>query len=97
MTDVVIVEAGRSPIGKRNGSLAGAHPADVLGPVVLTRPPVNRGLDPLELIDDAFNAFASNRFEVCGLSHGNATLLSTTDNSRSERMLGAAFKACSEA
>ena len=35
MTDVVIVEAGRSPIGKRNGSLAGAHPADVLGPVMM--------------------------------------------------------------
>lgn len=35
MADVVIVEAGRSPIGKRNGSLAGAHPADVLGPVMM--------------------------------------------------------------
>ena len=35
MQEVVIVEAGRSPIGKRNGSLAGAHPADVLGPVMM--------------------------------------------------------------
>ena len=35
MADVVIVEAGRSPVGKRNGSLAGAHPADVLGPVMM--------------------------------------------------------------
>jgi acetyl-CoA C-acetyltransferase len=33
MTEVVIVEAGRSPIGKKNGSLAQVHPADVLGPV----------------------------------------------------------------
>ena len=35
MAEVVIVEAGRSPIGKRNGPLAGAHPADVLGPVMM--------------------------------------------------------------
>lgn len=35
MVEVVIVEAGRSPIGKRNGSLAGTHPNDVLGPVMM--------------------------------------------------------------
>ncbi|MDA3040834.1 MAG: acetyl-CoA C-acyltransferase [Actinomycetota bacterium] len=35
MNEVVIVEAGRSAVGKRNGSLAGAHPADVLGPVMM--------------------------------------------------------------
>ena len=35
MHEVVIVEAGRSPVGKKNGSLAGAHPADVLGPVMM--------------------------------------------------------------
>ena len=35
MNEVVIVEAGRSAVGKRNGSLAGAHPADVLGPVLM--------------------------------------------------------------
>ena len=33
MTDVVIVEAVRSAVGKRNGSLANTHPADILGPV----------------------------------------------------------------
>ncbi len=33
--DVVIVEAGRSPVGKRNGSLATEHPTDVLGPVLM--------------------------------------------------------------
>jgi acetyl-CoA C-acetyltransferase len=31
--DVVVVAAGRSPIGRKNGSLAVTHPADVLGPV----------------------------------------------------------------
>ena len=31
MQDVVIVEAVRSPIGRRNGGFAGLHPADLLG------------------------------------------------------------------
>ena len=30
-TDVVIVEAVRSPLGKRNGGLSTVHPADLLG------------------------------------------------------------------
>ena len=34
MADAVIVEAVRSPIGKRNGSLAGVHPADLLAGVL---------------------------------------------------------------
>ena len=43
--DVVIVEAVRSPLGKRNGGLSTAHPADLLGSVqvaVLER----SGMDP---------------------------------------------------
>jgi acetyl-CoA C-acetyltransferase len=32
--EVVIVDAVRSPIGKRGGALAATHPADVLGPVL---------------------------------------------------------------
>lgn len=35
MRSVVIVEAGRSPVGKRNGSLGAAHPTDVLGQVMM--------------------------------------------------------------
>ena len=34
MREVVIIDAVRSPIGKRNGALAMVHPADVLGPVL---------------------------------------------------------------
>jgi len=44
-TDVVIVEAARSPMGRRNGGLATVHPADllagILGAVV-----VRSGIDP---------------------------------------------------
>jgi acetyl-CoA C-acetyltransferase len=35
MAEVVIVEAGRSPIGKKNGSLAPAHPTELLGQVMM--------------------------------------------------------------
>jgi acetyl-CoA C-acetyltransferase len=35
MREVVIVAAGRSPIGKKNGALSGAHPAELLGQVML--------------------------------------------------------------
>ncbi len=35
MQDVVIVDAARSPVGKKNGSLGGAHPTDVLGQIML--------------------------------------------------------------
>ena len=44
-TDVVIVEAVRSPLGRRNGGLATVHPADLLGAV--QRAAVERsGIDP---------------------------------------------------
>jgi acetyl-CoA C-acetyltransferase len=46
--DVVIVDAVRSPIGRRNGGLAGVHPADLLGRV--QRSLVERvGVDPTEI------------------------------------------------
>ena len=45
MQEVVIVEAVRSPIGRRKGGLAGLHPADLLGAV--QRAAVERaGVDP---------------------------------------------------
>ncbi len=43
--DVVIVEAVRSPLGRRNGGLASVHPADLLGAV--QRATIDRsGIDP---------------------------------------------------
>lgn len=45
MRDVVIVEAVRSPIGRRNGGFAGLHPVDLLGAV--QRAAIERsGIDP---------------------------------------------------
>ena len=48
MTDVVIVEAVRSPVGRRAGGLSSLHPADLLGAV--QRGAVERiGIDPASI------------------------------------------------
>ncbi len=50
MPEAVIVEAIRSPIGKRNGGLSGVHPAD-LSAQVLNGLVEKAGIDP-EIVDD---------------------------------------------
>ncbi|MBL7488175.1 thiolase family protein [Frankia sp. AgB1.9] len=50
MRDAVIVEAVRSPHGKRNGTLAGVHPVDLMADV-LSALLARTGLEP-ELVDD---------------------------------------------
>jgi acetyl-CoA C-acetyltransferase len=48
MADVVIVEAVRTPIGRRNGGLSTVHPADLLGAAV-TEVVERSGIDPGEV------------------------------------------------
>lgn len=50
MVEAVIVDAVRTPIGKRNGSLAGIHPADLSGNV-LRALAARTGVDPA-IVDD---------------------------------------------
>jgi acetyl-CoA acyltransferase len=50
MRDAVIVDAVRTPVGKRNGVLAGIHPAD-LSAITLNAIVGRTGIDP-ELVDD---------------------------------------------
>jgi acetyl-CoA acyltransferase len=50
MRDAVIVEAVRTPVGKRNGGLSGVHPAD-LSAHVLRALAQRSGIDP-EVVDD---------------------------------------------
>ncbi|MGN6472891.1 MAG: thiolase family protein [Mycobacteriales bacterium] len=50
MTEAVIVDAIRTPIGKRKGALAGWHPTDLLGHV-LSAIVERNGIDP-EIVDD---------------------------------------------
>src|SRR4029453_16119249 len=48
MRDVVVVEAVRTPVGRRNGGLSGMHSADLLAEV--QRAVVERsGIDPMEV------------------------------------------------
>src|ERR671935_107422 len=51
MREAVIVEAVRSPIGKRNGSLAGIHPVDLLA-TVLREVASRAGVDPGHIEDN---------------------------------------------
>jgi len=50
MTDAVIVDAVRTPVGRRGGALAGIHPAE-LSAHVLTSLAERTGLDPAEVGD----------------------------------------------
>jgi len=50
MRDAVIVEAIRTPVGKRNGALSGVHPVD-LSALILTELVRRTGLDPA-LVED---------------------------------------------
>ncbi len=50
MRDAVIVEAVRTPVGKRNGGLAGVHPGD-LSSHVLTTLAERAGIDPVVVED----------------------------------------------
>jgi acetyl-CoA acyltransferase len=52
LQEAVIVEAVRTPIGKRNGSLAGVHPVD-LSAVVLKELIQRTGIDP-GVVDDVY-------------------------------------------
>jgi acetyl-CoA C-acetyltransferase len=48
MADVVIVEAVRTPVGRRNGGLSTVHPADLLG-IALSEVVGRSGIDPAEV------------------------------------------------
>ena len=77
MQEVVIVDAARSPVGKKKGSLGGAHPTDVLGQVmmaVLRR----QGLDSTQVdqvVGGCINKVAAQGMNVtrtAWLAHGGA-------------------------
>ncbi|MCC6436195.1 MAG: acetyl-CoA C-acyltransferase [Acidimicrobiales bacterium] len=83
MGDVVIVEAGRSAIGKRGGSLAQVHPADTLGPVmmeVIRRAGLESGQVD-QVVGGVINkvgAQAMNVTRTAWLSHGGAEHVAST-------------------
>ncbi len=70
MRDVVIVEAVRSPIGRRRKGLADVHPVELAGQVL--RGLIDRsGLDPPLLVDDVIMGCVSQAGGTGGgTSHG---------------------------
>ncbi len=77
MTEVVIVDAARSPVGKKNGSLGGAHPTDVLGQVMMKTLQRN-GLESSvvdQVVGGCINKVAAQGMNVtrtAWLAHGGA-------------------------
>ena len=75
MREVVIVEAVRTPMGKRNGSLAGVHPV-LLGALVLKELVNRTGIDPALIEDVTFGCVsqvgeqAANVARQCVLTAG---------------------------
>jgi acetyl-CoA acyltransferase len=72
MSDAVIVEAVRTPIGKRNGALAGIHPAD-LSAEVLRALVARAGVEPAD-IDDVVWGCVSQAADQAGNVGRNAVL-----------------------
>ena len=74
---VVIVDAARSPVGKKNGALGGAHPTDVLGQVMmklLARNQLDGGVVD-QVVGGCINKLAAQGMNVtrtAWLSHGGA-------------------------
>lgn len=77
MEDVVIVDAARTPVGKKNGSLGGAHPTDILGQVmtkILERNGVESGVVD-QVIGGCINKLGAQGMNVtrtAWLAHGGA-------------------------
>ncbi len=77
MNNVVIVDAARSPVGKKNGSLGGAHPTDVLGQVMmkmLERNAIQSGQVD-QVVGGCINKVAAqgmNVIRTAWLAHGGA-------------------------
>jgi acetyl-CoA C-acetyltransferase len=67
MREVVIVEAVRSAIGKRNGTLAHTHPIDMLGPVQVAAM-ARAGVNPADV-----GQVVGGCIDQCGAQSGNIT------------------------
>jgi len=72
MRDAVIVEAVRTPVGKRNGTLSGVHPVD-LSAKVLQALAERSGIDPV-VVDDAVWGCVGQTGEQTGDIARNAVL-----------------------
>ena len=99
MTDVVIVEAVRSPIGRRGGGLSTLHPAELLGAV--QRACVERaGIDPAlvdQVVGGCVTAVGEQAFNIARTAWLSAGLPLTVASTTIDAQCGSAQQAASMA
>ena len=95
MSDVVIVEAVRTPIGRRNGGLSTVHPADLLGTAL--REVVDRsGIDPADVgqvVAGCVSQVGAQSFNVARTAWLSAGLPLTTAASTVDSQCGSSQQA----
>ena len=100
MTEVVIVEAVRSAVGRKNGTLRATHPADILGPVQMAA--IDRAgvatADVGQVVGGCINQIGAQGMNItrtAWLSHGGdeRTACSTVDSQcgSSQHAVGLAY------
>ena len=93
--DVVIVEAVRSPIGKRHGGLAGFHSADLLG-LVQTEALHRAGIDPAvvdQVVGGVISQVGQQAFNVTRTAWLAAGLPATTPSTTVDSQCGSSQQA----
>ena len=99
MSDVVIIDAVRSPVGRRNGGLSTVHPADLLG-AVLAGLIERTGIDPSvvgQMVTGCVSQVGEQSFNVgrtawlaAGLPQATATTTVDTQCGSSQQAIGIA-------
>ena len=95
MTEVVIVEAVRSPIGRRNGGLSTVHPADLLA-TVLGELVSRSGIDPAEVgqvVTGCVSQVGEQSFNIGRTAWLSAGLPLTTANTTVDTQCGSSQQA----
>ena len=95
MTEVVIVEAVRSAIGRRNGGLSTVHPADLLA-TVLSELVTRSGIDPTEVgqvVTGCVSQVGEQSFNIGRTAWLSAGLPLTTANTTVDTQCGSSQQA----
>jgi acetyl-CoA acyltransferase len=93
--DAVIVEAVRTPVGKRNGGLAGIHPAD-LSALVLNETVARAGVDPAAVDDVVWGCvsqISEQTFDIARTSALSAGWPETVPGTTVDRQCGSSQQA----
>ena len=84
MEDVVIVDAARTPVGRKNGSLGGAHPTDTLGQIM--KNVLDRNNLPSDVVDQVVGG-CINKLAAQGMNVTRTAWLVLLSSQRLSRTL----------